>query len=58
MGYQVVSLRLKDGREFDQVVVQDGNFTQVRGFKELPFTQSDAIDSVTLTHKRWNFRSG
>jgi len=57
MGYQVVSVSLKDGRRFEQVVVAEGCFTQVRGYKNIPFTQ-DNIASVKLNHKRWNFREG
>lgn len=58
MGYQIVSVRLKDGRHFKQVIAQNGYFTQVRGYDELPFTQLDEIASVFVNHKRWNFRSG
>jgi hypothetical protein len=56
MGYQVVSITLKDGRRFDQVVALDGHFTQARGYPVMPFTSQDEIARVIVTHKRWNFR--
>lgn len=55
MGYQVVSVTLKDGRNFRQVVASEGFFTKVRGFKGIPFTAQDAIASVKVTHRRWKF---
>jgi hypothetical protein len=56
MGYQIVSVTLKDGRRFDQVVALDGYFTQVRGHPVMPFTSKDEIGRAAVTHKRWNFR--
>jgi hypothetical protein len=57
IGYQVVSVELRDGRSFDQVVTSEGCIIEVRGFKEIPFTP-DEVASVSVNHKRWNFRSG
>lgn len=57
IGYQVVSVELKDGRFFEQVVVSEGFVIEVRGYKEIPFT-CDEMASVSVTHKRWNFRDG
>ena len=57
MGYQVVSVTLKNGKHFDQVVASEGYVIQVRGYKDVPFTTDD-VASVSLTHKRWNFRGG
>ena len=54
MGYQVVALKLRDGRTFDQVVAANGLFTQVRGHKEIPFNEGDVM-SVHVNHKRWDF---
>lgn len=56
IGYQVVSVELKDGRKFDQVVTSEGCIIEVRGFNEIPFTPED-VASVSVNHKRWNFRS-
>jgi hypothetical protein len=55
MGYQVVSVTLKDGKHFDQVVASEGFIIQVRGHKDVPFS-SDDVALVDVNHKRWNFR--
>jgi hypothetical protein len=55
MGYQVVSVTLKNGKHFDQVVASEGCVIQVRGHKDVPFSPDD-VASVSVNHKRWNFR--
>jgi hypothetical protein len=55
IGYQVVSVVLKDGRSFDQVVTSECCIIEVRGYKEIPFV-SDDVESVSVNHKCWNFR--
>ena len=55
MGYQIVSVKLKDGINFDQVVASEGCFIQVRGYNGIPF-HSDEVASVRVSHHRWNFR--
>lgn len=55
-GYQVVSVRLKDQRSFDQVVVSEGCIIAVKGFNDVPFREED-VAAVTVNHKRWNFRT-
>jgi hypothetical protein len=55
MGYQVVSVTLKNGKRFDQVVASEGFIIHVRGHKDVPFS-SDEMASVDVNHKRWNFR--
>jgi hypothetical protein len=57
IGYQVVSVELKDGRSFDQVVTSECCIIAVRGHKEIPFATDD-VASVSVNHKRWNFREG
>jgi hypothetical protein len=57
MGYQVVNIKLADGRRFNQVVASNGYFTQVRGYDEVPFTANDEVTWVKVTHKRWKFRA-
>ena len=57
IGYQVVSVELKDGRYFDQVVASEGCIIEVRGYGEIPFAP-DEVASVIVNHKRWNFRDG
>ncbi len=56
MGYQVVSVQLRDGRTFDQVVASECCIIEVRGHKEIPFAPED-VTAVTVNHKDWNFRS-
>lgn len=48
-------MELKDGRSFDQVCASEGCIIEVRGYKEIPFASSE-IESLMVTHKRWNFR--
>jgi hypothetical protein len=55
MGYQVVSVKLRDGRTFEQVVVCSGWFTQVRGYKEIPFREGEVV-LIKINHKRWDFQ--
>jgi hypothetical protein len=55
IGYQVVSVELKDGRVFDQVVASEGCIIEVRGHKEIPFVPEE-VALVKVNHKRWNFR--
>jgi hypothetical protein len=57
IGYQVISVELKDGRCFDQVIASEGCIIEVRGYKEIPFAP-DEVESVSVNHKRWNFREG
>jgi len=56
MGYQIVSVQLRDGRSFDQVVTSEGCIIEVRGHKEIPFSPED-VASVSVNHKHWNFRA-
>lgn len=57
IGYQVVSIKLKDGRFFDQVVTSAEFIIEVRGCQEISFAPDD-VALVTVNHKRWNFRDG
>ena len=57
MGYQVASALLTDGRKFDQVVIDSGYITQVRGYQEIPFAESE-IAKIKITHDKWNWKEG
>ena len=57
MGYQIVSVVLTDGQRFDQVVVDSGYITKVRGRKDIPFSEEDIAD-ITVTHDKWDFSEG
>ena len=54
-GYQFVSVKLKDGRVFAQAVASEGCVIQVKGFREIPFVETD-IESVDADGAPWNFR--
>jgi len=55
MGYQVASVSLTDGRKFDQVVIDSGCVTRIRGYEEIPFAESE-IAEIKLTHDKWNWK--
>jgi hypothetical protein len=54
-GYHVVSVELRDGRYFEQVVVSEGCVIEVRGHAEIPF-EFHQIAQTRVNHKHWNFR--
>jgi len=56
MGYCVVSVVLKDGRRFDQVVIDSGYLARARGFKEIPFAESD-IAQIFQTDDKWDWKN-
>lgn len=56
MGYQVVSVVLRDGKRFDQVAVVEGRITQIRGRADIPFTEDD-IAEILLTHDKWDLNA-
>jgi hypothetical protein len=56
MGYQVVSIVLVDGRRFDRVGVVEGRICEIRGRKDIPFTE-DEIAQIIVTHDKWNFNA-
>jgi hypothetical protein len=55
LGYQFVSVKLKDGRLFEQAVASEGCIIQVKGHKDIPFAEID-VESVEVSNKPWNFR--
>ncbi len=56
MGYWIVSVILHDARRFDQVVIDSGYLTYIRGLNDIPFVQDD-IAQIIITHDKWNFRA-
>ena len=54
-GYQFVSIKLKDGKVFPQAVTSEGCVIQVKGFREIPFVETD-IESLEADGEPWNFR--
>ncbi|HEU0368065.1 MAG TPA: hypothetical protein VFR42_02570 [Candidatus Acidoferrum sp.] len=55
LGYQFISIKLKDGRYFEQAVASEGCIIQIKGQKDIPFTEAD-VESVELSDRPWNFR--
>lgn len=55
MGYHVVSVTLKSGKRFDQVLTSEGCVIQVRGHRDVPFTPEE-VAAVDVNHRSWNFR--
>lgn len=49
MGYQVVTIRLKDGRQFAGVTVVGGVINRVAGSEAIPFAEGD-IEDIVVTH--------
>jgi len=49
MGYQIVSIFLRDGRRFDRVTVVGGIITEVNGQKQIPFEEEEIAD-IKVTH--------
>ena len=54
MGYWVVTVVLKDGRRYDQAVVNSGCVTTVKNYRDVPFTE-DQIDHFIVTHDKWDW---
>jgi hypothetical protein len=55
IGYHVVSVTLKNGKHFDQVITSEGCVIQVRGHRDVPFSPEE-VAAVDVNHKAWNFR--
>lgn len=57
MGYHVVTVRLKDGRQFAGVTVVGGVISRVAGAESVPFAEEE-IDGIEVTHDTVPSRSG
>ncbi len=56
IGYQVVSVILKNGKRIDQIAIVQGQIAEIRGIKDIPFIE-DEITQIILTHDKWNFNA-
>jgi hypothetical protein len=56
-GYQVVDIKLKDGEEFKQAVVDSRYLTRIHGLDQIPFSESDIAD-IRVTHDKWDWKNG
>lgn len=55
MGYSVVCVTLRDGRRFEQAVIDSGWLSRVRGLPDVPFAEEDIID-LAANHQRWDWQ--
>jgi len=49
MGYQVASVILEDGRQFDRVTIVGGYITKVDKFTHIPFAETE-ISGILVNH--------
>ena len=49
MGYQIASVSLKDGRQFNDVLIAGGIVTKVGEQTDIPFGDGD-IQAIIVTH--------
>jgi hypothetical protein len=56
MGYQIVTVQLRDGRKYKQTIVDSGYITRVRGLDHIPFAEDD-IAEIIVRHDTWDFRN-
>lgn len=49
MGYQVASVYLKDGRQFDDVMIVEGRITSIKNDSKIPFLEADIV-KIVVTH--------
>jgi hypothetical protein len=54
MGYVVVSIALRDGRPYPQVLIGSGHLSRVRGLPHIPFAEDD-IAEIKQTDTKWNW---
>ena len=54
MGYTVVRVTLRDGRKFEQVLIDSGYLSRVRGVADVPFSETD-IAKIESTHQKWGW---
>lgn len=54
MGYWVVRVKLRDGREYPRVAIVEGQVVEVFGHDDIPFDPADVVE-LSVTHDRWQF---
>jgi hypothetical protein len=61
MGYQIATVVLSDGRRFNDVLIQQGLITRIKGLAVIPFSESEIIDIIVTggpdnpADKEWIF---
>jgi hypothetical protein len=49
MGFQIATIVLHDGREFEDVVIDGASITRIGYSLNIPFVEAD-IEKITVTH--------
>jgi hypothetical protein len=55
MGFWTGNVTLVDGRTFDDVIIDSGYITKIRGRADIPF-QADEVEKIQITGKRWDWK--
>jgi len=53
MGWQVATIRLKDGRSFEHVVIQAGTVASIANDPHIPFFEDDIAQIVVTNDISW-----
>ena len=53
-GYPVVSVELRDGRHFNQAIVDSGYLSRIRALPNVPFVEAD-ISGIKANHEKWDW---
>ena len=58
MDYQVVAIKLRDGRVIpDVAIVHHSIISEVHDHSDIPFDPADITD-IEVTHRKWDFQHG
>jgi hypothetical protein len=49
MGYQIGTVVLRDGPRFNDVLIQQGLITRIKGLTVIPFSESEIIDIIVTS---------
>jgi hypothetical protein len=55
MGYTVVRVLLRDGRRFEQAVIDSGWLAGIRGLPDIPFSEDEVVE-IIATHQKWDWK--
>lgn len=54
MGYQIVTVTLKDGKSFDNVaIIQSALIGEVKGYNEIPFEPEDIVSIEVKPYQKY-----
>lgn len=52
MGFWTANITLLDGRRFEDVIIDGGYISKIRGRSDIPFEADDVAD-IEVTGRRW-----